>query len=44
MGTALIDMEKIFEYTQSEKYLLSDYRVILWQPAWLDIKMQKESE
>ena len=40
-GTAMIDITKITDNSPSAVYKLSDYRVLIWQPAWLDLEISK---
>ena len=37
VGTALIDVTKLKDMMSNETFFLSDYRVLIWQPAWLDL-------
>mmetsp|Transcript_19163 Transcript_19163/g.32667 ORF Transcript_19163/g.32667 Transcript_19163/m.32667 type:complete len:87 (-) Transcript_19163:137-397(-) len=42
-GIALIDMTKLDKLGANAVYNLSDYKALLWQPMWLDLKIDEEN-
>lgn len=44
VGTALIDVTKLKEDMSNETYHLSDYRILIWQPAWLELEISKDED
>lgn len=43
LGIAMVDYQKMDEVGGNRVYWLDDYRVVLWQPLWLDIINQRRS-
>ena len=41
-GIALVDMTKLDKIGTNAEYRLDDYRVIIWQPMWLDMVHSKK--
>ena len=47
IGVALVDFLKMDEIGSNRVYWLDDFRVVLWQPTWLDMvneKIRKEKD
>ena len=42
IGIALVDYQKMDEIGGNRVYWIDDYRVVLWQPMWLDIINQRK--
>ena len=41
-GIAQVDITKIDKLGPDAEYFISDYRVMLWQPAWLKMSNQND--
>ena len=41
-GIALVDINKVDKLGANLEYNVSDYRVLLWQPMWLDMQLNRE--
>ena len=41
-GIALVDVTKLDKIGANAEYKLDDYRVIIWQPMWLDMVHSKK--